>query len=421
MNEVDEKKKKEIALFKYGLISPVLVGNVAVQMRYFREMAQKDHDVPYLGKKRYKAPTFKKWLKLYRRDGFDALVPKEREDKGQSRKINSQLAIDIKEAVASYPFLSGSALYRLLVSEGKIRVGGINEGTLRKYIKDKQLRESTPPVGRKKFEKEHINELWTADCMHGPYLKLANQARKHKVYLVAAIDDHSRMICAGGWFGNENSIALEQALKEGFSRFGLPQTLYCDNGSMFSNSHLQLACAQLGIALIHSKPYDSPSRGKIERFFRTVRAKFLSTLQFQEINDLEQLNSQFEQWLEKDYHKHLHTGIEETPMDRFMRDFKQTAIKRASLEQLDTAFQMVIHRKVKNDATVSVKGTLYQCPPQFIGKRIQLRHPSDKPQELTIYLNDKPLSAIKKVNPHENATPPAWGISFTENQEKNND
>jgi len=170
MNEIDEmneKKKKEIALFKYGLIAPVLVGNVRVQMKYFKQMAQKEHDVPHLGKKKYKPQTFKKWLKQYRRCGFDALEPKEREDKGQSRKITLQLALDIKEAVASYPFLSGSSLYRLLVSEGKIRVGGgINEGTLRKYIKDNRLRESASSVGRKKFEKEHINELWTADCMH---------------------------------------------------------------------------------------------------------------------------------------------------------------------------------------------------------------------------------------------------------------
>ena len=52
-----------------------------------------------------------------------------------------------------------SALYRLLVSEGKIQVGGINEGTLRKYVKDNQLRKLAPPVPRKKFEKEHINQL----------------------------------------------------------------------------------------------------------------------------------------------------------------------------------------------------------------------------------------------------------------------
>jgi transposase InsO family protein len=429
--QLDEKKRKEIALFKYGLIAPVLVGNVAVQMKYFRQMSQKEHDVPYLGKRRYKPHTFKKWLNQYRRYGFDALIPKEREDKGQSRKITPQLALDIKEAVVSYPFLSGSALYRLLVSEGKIRVGGtdgINEGTLRKYIKDNQLRESTFPVPRKKFEKEHVNELWIADCMHGPYLKLKGQPRKHKVFLIAAIDDHSRMICARGWFSHENSIALEKALKEGISRFGLPRTLYCDNGSLFANSHLQLACARLGIALIHSKPYDSPSRGKIERFFRTVRDKFLALLRIdsdtdsenEEITDLEQLNHQFERWLEREYHKHLHTGINETPMERFIRDIENTPspIKRVSQQELDTAFQITLYRKVKNDATVSIDSTLYQCPPEFIGRKIQIRHPSGSPQDLTIYLNDKPVVNIKKVNPHENANVPAWGISFTKKEQE---
>jgi putative transposase len=425
MDEMDEKKREKIALFKYSIIAPVLVGNVKYQMRYFREMAQKEHDVPHLGKRRYMPQTFKKWLKQYRRHGFDGLIPKEREDKGQSRKITPQLALDIKEAVVSYPFLSGSALYRLLVSEGKIRVGGINEGTLRKYIKDNQLREFALPVPRKKFEKEHINELWTADCMHGPYLKLRDQPRKHKVFLIAAIDDHSRMICASGWFSHENSIALEKALKDGISRFGLPITLYCDNGSLFASYHLQLACARLGIALIHSKPYDSPSRGKIERFFRTVRDKFLATLQtdIEEIEDLEELNNLFEHWLEKEYHKHIHTGIEETPMDRFIRDVEKTHIKRVAQEELDTAFQMTIYRKVKNDATVSIHSVLYQCPPEFIGKKIQIRHPSDNPQDLTIYQNDKPLVKIKKVNPHENANVPAWGISFTKKEQggKNND
>jgi transposase InsO family protein len=428
MDEMDAKKKKEIALFKYGLLAPIIVGSVRAQMKYFRELAQKEHEVPHLGKRRYMPHTFKKWLKNYRRKGFDALMPKEREDKGQTRKITPQLALDIKEAMDSYSFLSGAALYRLLVSEGKIRVGGINEGTLRKYIKDNRLRElaatsSEAPGARKKFEKEHINELWIADCMHGPYLKLQGQPRQHKVFLLAAIDDHSRMICARGWFSHENSTALENALKEGFSRFGLPKILYCDNGSIFSNSHLQLACAKLGIALIHSKPYDSPSRGKIERFFRTVRDKFLSTLHIDEINDLAQLNRQFEHWLEKEYHKNFHKGIEETPMDRFMRDIQKTHIKRVSQEELDTAFQIIIYRRVKNDATVSINSALYQCPPEFIGRKIQIRYPTDSPQDLTIYQNDKPSVKIEKVNPHENANVPAWGISFNfdKKEEKKHD
>jgi transposase InsO family protein len=418
-NAMDKKVKEKIALFRYGIVAPVVNDSVSNKMEYLRQMAAKEHDVPYWGRKWYKVETLRSWVKRYRRDGFDALMPKSREDKGKSRKIDDQLAQYIKNALDSFPFLSGSALYRLLVSEGKIQVGGINEGTLRKFIRENNLRQQAVDAlkVRKKFEKEHINELWIADCMHGPYVKFEDgkQTRKHKVFLIAAIDDYSRVICARGWFWNENSISLEIVLKRGIAIFGLTKVLYCDNGSLFSSFHLQLACARLGIALIHSKPYDSPSRGKIERFFRTVRAKFLSMLDLEEIKDLNQLNQQFEQWLEKEYHKHPHNGINgERPMDRFMEDSKKTpnSMKRVSKEELDRAFRITIQRKVKNDSTISVNGILYECPPEFIGKKIEIRYPSDNPQDLTLYQDDKPLVRLKRTNPHENANPPSWAIKF---------
>jgi transposase InsO family protein len=427
-NDMDEKTKEKIALFRYGIVAPVVNNSVSNKMEYLRQMADKEHDVPYWGRKCYKVETFRKWVKLYRRNGFDALMPKSREDKGTSRKIDDQLAQYIKNALDSFPFLSGSALYRLLVSEGKIQVGGINEGTLRKFIKDNNLRQQATDAlkARKKFEKEHINELWIADCMHGPYVKFKaeeneKQTRKHKVFLIAAIDDHSRVICARGWFWNENSISLEIVLKYGIGVFGLPAVIYCDNGSLFSSFHLQLACARLGIALIHSKPYDSPSRGKIERFFRTVRDKFLSMLDLEEIKNLDQLNQRFEQWLEKEYHKHPHGGINgERPMDRFMEDSEKNphSIKRVSKEELDRAFQITLQRKVKNDSTISVNGILYECPPEFIGKKIEIRYPADNPRDLTLYQDDKPLVGLNKTNPHENAYPPSWAIKFAKTKDK---
>jgi putative transposase len=426
-NFTDKKTKEKIALFRYGIVAPVVNGSVSNKMEYLRQMADKEHDVPYWGMKCYKVETFRSWVKLYRRDGFDALMPKSREDKGTSRKIDDQLAQYIKDALDSFPFLSGSALYRLLVSEGKIQVGAINEGTLRKFIRDNNLRQQAVDAlkVRKKFEKEHINELWIADCMHGPYVKFEDsnekQTRKHKVFLIAAIDDYSRVICARGWFWNENSISLEIVLKEGIGTSGLPIIIYCDNGSLFSSFHLQLACARLGIALIHSKPYDSPSRGKIERFFRTVRDKFLSMLDLEEIKTLEQLNQRFEQWLEKEYHKHPHIGINgERPMDRFIQDSKKTpnSIKRVSKEELNRAFQITLQRKVKNDSTISVNGILYECPPEFIGKKIEIRYPTDNPRDLTLYQDDKPLVQLKRTNPHENAYPPSWAIKFAKTKDK---
>jgi len=411
-----ERKRHDIALFRYGVIAPVLSENVDVQIEYFRKTAEKELPVPHWGKKKYDAYTFKKWLKQYRHGGFDALIPKERNDKGQSRKIDHHLKEAITKTLASYPYLSGAALHRLLIAEGAIGLGGLNEGTLRKFIRDHQLRETITPTPRKKFEKKHINELWTADCMHGPYIKLKGYPRKHKVFLIAAIDDHSRMICARGWSTQENAMALEKVLKEGISRFGLPKALYCDNGSIFSSHHLQLACARLGTALIHSKPYDSPSRGKIERFFRTVRDKFLKLLDLNEINDLQLLNQRFETWLAKEYHHHFHSGIGQTPVERFFTDAKNTSVTYVSPQELDTAFQVTIYRTVKNDATISQNRILYQCPPELVGKKIQIRYTFDKPTQLMVYQDEQPLAALTPCKPNENADSPAHSISFSKTE-----
>ena len=171
-----DKKSEAIALFRYRIIAHVLNNTGKGQMKHFREMAKKEHDVPYVGKAYYKAATFKGWLRDYRNGGFDALKPKERIDKGCSRKIDEQLGKIIKEKVEHYPFVSSAAVYRLLISEGDISPHQLGEGTLRKYIKDNELKIFTEPTPRKKYEKQTINQLWIADCMHGPYIM--DQKRK---------------------------------------------------------------------------------------------------------------------------------------------------------------------------------------------------------------------------------------------------
>ena len=122
-----------------------------------------------------------------------------RTDKGSSRKINEHLAHIIKHKVESFPFLSSAAIYRLLIAEGEIRPDQFGENTLRKYIKDNNLLiPGTEPTPRKKFEKEHPNELWTADCMHGPYIM--HEGRKRKVFLIDIIDDCTRVIVGARFF-----------------------------------------------------------------------------------------------------------------------------------------------------------------------------------------------------------------------------
>ena len=210
---MEDKKYLDIALFRYKLIAPVLNETRGNRMKYFRSKSEQEVEVPHLGRKRYKVGTLKSWLNDYRNGGFDALKPKQRADCGTSRKIDDALGKIIQDKIDMYSDLSGSALYKMLICEGEIRADLMTEGTLRKYIKDNDLKPlRSGPVPRKKFEKEHINELWMADCMHGPYI-MAGRG-KRKVFLIAIIDDCSRCIVSGQFFFHENSVSLQIVLKE---------------------------------------------------------------------------------------------------------------------------------------------------------------------------------------------------------------
>jgi hypothetical protein len=101
-----------------------------------------------------------------------------------------------------------------------------------------------------------------------------------------------------------------------------------------------------------------------------------------------------------------------------MEDIKNISVKRPTEEELDTAFQITLHRHVKNDSTVSISGALYECPTEFIGKKIEIRHPSDKPGDLIVYVQDKPTAKLRRLDAHENAKPPPLGIRFSPQEEQ---
>jgi putative transposase len=252
---------------------------------------------------------------------------------------------------------------------------------------------------RKAFEVDNINDLWLCDFMHGPQLRSHN--RSLKAILCAIIDDHSRMVVGHAFSASETISALTLVLKEAFMAYGIPKRLYVDNGPSFSSDLLSKTCAMAGISLIHSKPYDSPSRGKVERFFRTVRDRFLSGVQ--EGITLEELNQAFWLWLQDDYHHKLHNGIGQRPIDRYNVSVSRVDIRRLSKAELDEIFLIRHERVVNNDATISFKGSVYEVPPAYIRQRIEIRHPVDNPQELYLYDNGIRVGRIKLLDKKENA------------------
>jgi len=397
---MQKDSRERIAIKRYQIISPVLAEPARAQNEYFRKQAELDHEFPYYGRRKVTVSTMKSWLRSYRRRGFNALKPKERSDGGRPRRINDQLLKVLEIKCKAYPNLSTQKLYEELRDQHLLGNPPVHYTTLLRIVKTQGwLSLSHRSDLRKAFETDNVNDLWIGDFMHGPQVRYLN--RSIKAILCVILDDHSRLVVGQAFNASETISALTPVLKEAFLSYGIPKRLYVDNGGSFSSDLLAKCCALAGISLIHSKPYDSPSRGKVERFFRTVRERFLSTIQ--DGLHLDDLNQAFWAWVQDDYHYKHHTGIDDRPIDRYNASVSRVDIHRLSKAELDEIFLVRHERIVNNDATISFKGSLYEVPSAYIRQKIELRHPVDDPQELYLYDNDIRVGRIKLLDKKENA------------------
>lgn len=166
---------------------------------------------------------------------------------------------------------------------------------------------------------------------------------------------------------------LERVLKIAILRRGIPRSLFVDNGKVYSSTQLAAVCATLGIKQIHSTPYLPNSRGKIERFFGTVRSQFLSEVEAASIATLEDLNASFQAWVELIYHRRVHSETEQPLLDRFQTSIAQVQVRQADPVQLRQAFLWREKRKVTRTANISLQGNRYGVDPILAGRLVELR------------------------------------------------
>jgi len=398
---MDPEIREKIALKRYQLISPVLAEPARAQNEYFRKQAETEHEFPRYGLRKVTVSTMKAWLRKYRQGGFDRLKPQKRSDGGRPKRFTEDLLKAIEIKCQAYPSLSVQKLYEMLQVEDLLGQPPVHYNTLLRVVKEQGWLPLKNRIDvRKAYEVDNINDLWISDFMHGPQVRTAPN-RSAKAVLCAILDDHSRMVVGHAFSTSETISALTVVLKEAFLAYGIPKRLYCDNGPSYSSDLLTRSCALAGLSLIHSKPYDSPSRGKVERLFRTIRERFLSVVQ--EGMTLDELNDAFALWLKDDYHYKLHSGIEERPIDRYNASVGRVLIRRLSRAELDEIFLVRHERVVNHDATISFKGSLYEVPAAYIRQRIEIRHPIDQPEELYLYDKGLRVGRIKLLDKKENA------------------
>jgi putative transposase len=285
----------------------------------------------------------------------------------------------------------------------------------------------TRPNGRAprsfgRFEAEASNDRWTGDALHGPTIG------GRKTYLFAFIDDHSRALVGYRWGHSEDTVRLEAALRAGLAARGVPKVVYVDNGSAFVSGQLLRALASLGIQLTHSKPGQPAGRGKIERFFRTVREQFLVELRVdgvsRAVSDLAQLNELFAAWVETVYHRREHSETGQPPLARFLAGFADVgAPALPTPAQLHEAFLWSQRRTVTKTSTISLSGNSYEVDAALVGRRVEVVFDPFDLTRLEVRYQGRPMGAAiphrigRHVHPdaHPETAPaaaPATGIDY---------
>ena len=379
----DEQREK-LALFRFGVISDLVATRLdyGELERLIREKSRQQWSIPQSDRTRISASTIRRWVKIYKRSGgkFTALAPAGRADRGKSRRVDDETILALVTLKKEKPALP---INRLLVELGQkqlLRPGVIlAPSTVYRILKNEGVatRPSGDKIDRRKYEAEFPNDIWQSDVMHGPTVEVDGKQRK--TYLIACIDDHSRLLPHGQFYLSERLACWLDLFCQALLTRGLPRKLYVDNGAAFRTRHLQRICASLGIALVHTPPYTPQGRGKIERFFRTVRAQFLPVFLG---NDLDGLNLAFSAWLNDDYHQRNHSATGEAPFNRFARHLE---LIRATPVDLEDHFRKEVRRRVAKDRTVSIDGRLFEAPTMLIGEYIQLLYHEEKPGRIQIF------------------------------------
>lgn len=381
---MNKDKNLEIATFRFGIISEFVTGvrlDYGEKEKLLRDKVARSYQIPYSSSTRIAKSTIKKWISDYKSAGnrIEGLMPATRKDVGSFKSFDQSLQLAIKNIKSEMPHLTGVALVTELRHRKYIGMSDkINLSVLYKFLKKHDLQRPREMKDRRAFEASNPNELWQSDVLHGPMV-LDEKGRKRKSYLIAILDDHSRLIPHAQFFLSERLVDFKTCLKLAIEKRGLPQKLYIDNGSCYKALNLEQVTASLGIGIAHTPPYTPQGRGKIERWFRYVRENFLATNT--QTVALDKLNESFDNWLES-YHHRVHSATDQTPIKRYQSNMK--CIRPAPKDLLNY-FRFIEFRRVKKDRTFRLNGTIFEAPNDLIDQTVELRFHKQSPEEVEVF------------------------------------
>lgn len=404
-----DSKAEKIALFRYGLIAPLVLEPLhrGELTRRAREIASHRYEIPYSNRTHVSVDTLLDWAQRYRLEGFPGLAPQTRKDRGLSRVITPPLAQLIERLKRENPHRTGTTLLRELVLSSGSQTPPLSASSLYRFLKEQGLTERellNPATGRKKFEAEFANQIWQSDLLYGPYV-VRPEGGKRQAFLYAILDDASRLIPHAQFYPSEGLLALLDCLRQAVTARGLPVRLYVDNGKVYHSQQLARIAASLGILVVHTPPYQPEGRGKIERWFRGVREQFLANLDPKRPLTLEDLNARLWAWIDTAYHTSAHSGIGTTPLLRWQRDIEQVRQIPPATDVRRLFFYRLV-RGVRRDSTFQLQTRFYEAPAHLAGQRVEVRFDPLDAFEVDLYVEGELQGQARPVDPVTNASLP---------------
>ena len=376
---MNENERQKIALFRYGIIAPAVSGTYDESLSlkgFFRDASKKVYSNPRGEDTMISASTIERWYYAYMDAGFDALLPKRRTDTGKSRKLDSDITEQINFLKTEYPRIPATLIHQKLIENGTIQKGTVSLSTINRYVN--RLNEEKgllPQKDMRRYEREHINEVWCGDSSVGPYITINGQTN--------------------------NFVNLMSVIKTAVMRFGRPKKFNFDNGSTYKNKQIDLLAARIGSVINYNPPYTPVGKAKIERWFRTMKDHWMSQLNMNNFNSLEELSASLLTFIIH-YNKSIHSSLNgKTPEDRFFEE--SCLIKRLSDEAIEKSFLLEYERRVSADNVIVLEGTEYEVPYIYSRKKITIRYSTDFS---SVYVVDKTtgeLTPIRLLNKHDNS------------------
>ena len=383
------KHNAEVAQFRFALIAPVIQGLYpdASATAYYKRVTASPLTLPDGSTVTYSYKTLEKWKSQYSIGGLDALMPGTRSDKGIPRALNEDAIAEIYRIKEEHPRMNATQIYTHLVRESFIPAT-VSVDSVQRFIRHNDLKSARDPNlrDRKAFEEDEFGKIWQADTCYLPHITEDSTSRR--VYCIMIIDDHSRLLVGGELFYNDNACNFQKVLKDAIATYGIPDKLYVDNGCSYSNAQLSMICVSLGILLLHTRVRDGASKGKVERHFRTLKERWLYTLDMESIQSLAQFNGMLKDYM-RDYNTTFHRGIDTIPLERYQAS-KDHPRKPESRQWLDDCFYNRITRKVRKDSTISIDKVCYDVPMQFISAKVDVRYlPDDMTSAYILFDGEK--------------------------------